>query len=138
MSNITHLFSLNIDATEHHLISTSPNLTITAQGTAGEAEAFMASRYGEYNHVAGFETGSDTIKVPLDVITALNASTALTAGELDASKLTSGTDQTAATADTLYYNTTTGVLYYSDGTDATALITLDGKPTLAASDIQIV
>lgn len=138
MSNITHLFSLNIDATEHHLISTSPNLTITAQGTAGEAETFMASRYGEYNHVAGFETGSDTIKVPLDVIKEIKTDTTITAGELDSAKFATGTDESAASADTLYYNTTTGVLYYSDGTDATALITLDGKPTLAASDIQIV
>lgn len=138
MSNITHIFKLNLDKTEHHLISADPNLIITAQGTAGEANTYMASEWGESNHVQGFVSGTDKIKVPLDTITALNASTALIAGELDASELTSGTDQTAATADTMYYNTASGLLYYSDGTTATALLTLDGKPTLAASDIEIV
>jgi len=139
MSSITHQFGLEIDATEHHLISTSPALIITSKGTPGEKNVYMASKWGANNHVDGFVSGEDTIKIPLATIQELNASTALTVGTLPAASFeSSATDP--ATADTIHYNTATGVLSYFDGTDATALLTLDGSPapTVAADDIEIV
>lgn len=141
MSQITHLFDLNIESTEHHLISKSPNLTITAQGTAGEADVFMASKYGEYNHVKGFETGKDKIKVPLDVIKEVFPTTAIVKGPLPAERFDDDTN-----FDSIIYvtgGTARGRLQYVAADSANtivALLHLDGDPapTLAAGDIEIV
>ena len=138
MSSITNLFGLEIDATEHHLISTSPAL-ITSKGTPGEKNVYMASKWGANNHVDGFVSGEDTIKIPLATIQELNASTALTVGTLPVASFESSATA-PTTADKIHYNTATGVLSYFDGTDATALLTMDGTPapTVAAADIEIV
>lgn len=138
MSNMTHIFRL-VDSARHHLISADPNLIITSQGAAGEENHYMASKWGASNHVVGFETGVDKIETPLALIQELNASTAIVEGTLLAEHFeASATDPT--TADAIHYNTATGVLAYYDGTDATALLTLDGAPapTVAAADIEIV
>ena len=136
MSNVTHIFSL-VDTAHHHLISADSNLIITSQGTAGEANVYLASKWGASNHVAGFETAVDRIEVPLDVLRELKSDTAIPVGTLDAANFESSAAD-PATADKIHYHTGTGVLAYFDGTDATALLTLDAAPTLAASDIEIV
>lgn len=138
MSNITHLFELNTESVEHHLISKSPNLIITSKSAAGEENVFMASKWGEYNHVEDFETGKDKIKVPLDMIKEIKADTALTVGTPAQIQTTPDHD------DSLYY--TYGVLGYSytedngDTYKQVPLLTLDGDPApaLAAVDIEIV
>lgn len=132
MSNITHQFDLNIESTEHHLISKSPNLTITSKGAPGEENVFMASKWGEYNHVEGFETGKDKIKIPLDVIKEFNPSTTITKGTLPAAKYGDSADQIEALGDKL--------LYWVSGEEQYQLLTLDGTPppTVVAADIEIV
>lgn len=138
MSTQTHIFEL-VGSTEHHIISASANLIITSKGTPGEANVYMASKWGANNHVDGFVSGEDTIKIPLATIQELNASTALTVGTLPAASFESSATA-PTTADKIHYNTATGVLSYFDGTDATALLTMDGTPapTVAAADIEIV
>lgn len=140
MSNMTHTFNLNLDATEHHLISSSPNLTITSKGAAGEENVFMASKWGAYNHVEGFETGKDKIKIPLEVIQEVKADTAFTKGACPAAKFKDSPDLD----DVLSF--ANNLLQYSwteDGGDSyktVALLTLDGDPapTVVAADIEIV
>ena len=138
MSNVTHIFELT-NTSEHHLISASPDLIITTKGAAGDANTYMASKWGGSNHVAAFVSGTDTIKVPLETLQELNASTAIPAGALDAANFESA-NADPSTADKIHYHTGTGVLSYYDGTDATPLLTLDGAtaPTVAATDIEIV
>ena len=129
MSNITHLFNVNVEATEHYIISTSPNLIITAESAPGEANSFMASKWGEYNHVKGFETGKDKIKIPLDTIKEVFPSTTLVKGTLPAAKYGDSADQIEALGDKL--------LYWVSGDEQYQLLTLDGNPTVVAADIEI-
>lgn len=143
MSNITHLFNVNIEATEHYIISTSPNLIITAESARGEANSFMASKWGEYNHVKGFETTVDKIKIPLAVIQEICAkwsqTTTLTKGPLPAEKFSDA-------GDTIYWSESENQLLYfpnSVGTGdigSVCILTLDGEPapTVVAADIEIV
>ena len=144
MSNVTHIFELNTEAVEHHLISKSANLIITTRGTAGEENTYMASEWGEYNHVEGFETGTDKIKVPLALIQEIcteqgATATTLTKGELPAAKFS---DE----GDTIYWNAAQNQLLYMPaniGTGdihAVCILILDGTPAppLAATDIEIV
>ena len=142
MSNMTHIFKLNTETTEHHLISADPNLIITAQGAAGEANAYMASKWGENNHVANFVSGTDKIKVPLEVIQEVKADTAIVKGPLPAAKFGDDTNY-----DSIIYNSVNGKLFYvapgataGESGDGVLLITLDGTPapTVAAGDIEIV
>lgn len=144
MSNITHLFDLNIESTEHHLISKSPNLTITAESAAGEANTFMASKYGAYNHVAGFETTVDKIKVPLEVIKEANPDTALVKGpcpaaKYDADPVSDGFTTYKDAADAGRYLRYTKEPNLGEAGEI-ILLTLDGDPapTLVAGDIEIV
>ena len=140
MSNITHLFDLNIESTEHHLISKSPNLTITAESAPGEANTFMASKYGTYNHVAGFETTVDKIKVPLAVIQEFKADTTFAKGACPAAKFQNSPDSDDVLS---FANNLLRYSWTEDGGDTyemVELLTLDGDPapTLAAGDIEIV
>lgn len=112
-----------------YLVSNDRNLIVTHEFTAGVADAALAAIPGESNVVKGFVSGEDAIRVPLALIRGVNASTALTAGTLPAGSFgaTAGTDML------LYAD---GVLSYCDGEgNATAILTLDGAPTLAATDI---
>lgn len=144
MSTITHLFNVNVEATEHYIISTSPNLIITAESAPGEANSFMASKWGEYNHVKGFETTVDKIKIPLDTIREIcteqgATATALTKGTLPADKFSDA-------GDTVFWNSAENQLLYMPANIGTGdihpvcVIILDGTPapTLVAADIEIV
>lgn len=144
MSKTIYNFELKETSTEHHLISKSPNLIITTQGEAGVADVFMASKWGEYNHVAGFVSGEDKIQIPLAVIQAIcteqgATATALTKGELPAAKFS---DE----GDTIFWNSAGNQLLYMPAGIGTGdihpvcILTLDGTPgpTVAATDIEIV
>ena len=143
MSNMTHTFNLNLDATEHHLISSSPNLTITSKGAPGEENVFMASKWGEYNHVEGFETGKDKIKIPLDVIKEVYPTTAIVKGTLPAERY----EAVGGGYDTLLVASGGVLTYIAPDPERTGsagatikLLTLDGTPapTVVAADIEIV
>ena len=142
MSNITHLFNVNVEATEHYIISTSPNLIITAESAPGEANSFMASKWGEYNHVKGFETTVDKIKIPLDTIKEANPATALVKGpcpaaKYDADPVSDGFTTFKDAADAGKYLRYTKEPNLGESGEI-ILLTLDGNPTLAAADIEIV
>ena len=143
MSKTIYNFELKETSTEHHLISRSPNLIITTQGEAGVADVFMASKWGEYNHVAGFVSGEDKIQIPLAVIQEICAkwslTTTLTKGPLPAEMFSDA-------GDTIFWYASENQLQYvpnSVGTGDIAhvtVLTLDGTPapTVAATDIEIV
>lgn len=130
MSKTIYNFELKETSTEHHLVSKSPNLIITTQGEAGAADVFMASKWGEYNHVAGFVSGEDKIQIPLALIQELNPSTTIAKGTLPAAKYGDSADQIEALGDKL--------LYWVSGDEQYQLLTLDGNPTVVAADIEIV
>ena len=142
MSNVTHIFELN--GAEHHLVSASPGLIITAQGEPGAKNVFMASKWGEYNHVANFVSGTDKIKIPLDTIKEIcteqgATATALTKGALPAEKFSD-------MGDTMFWNSAGNQLLYMPAGIGTGdihpvcILVLDGTPapTLVAADIEIV
>ena len=139
MSKLTHYFDLNVPKVEHHLVSESDALTITAQASAGEGETFLASKHGASNHVAGFKTGEDKILVPLELLKELNPATTFVKGPCPAAKYVSD----PMTDDAIFYvpSGEVGYSYTNDGGDTYPrfpLIMLDGAPALAAADIEII
>lgn len=116
-----------------YLTSADPNVIVTHEFTAGVADTALAAIPGESNVIKGFVSGEDAVLVPLALIRGVNPDTVLTVGALDAARFSTTTGGT----DMLLY-TGGGVLSYCDGNgDATAILTLDGAPTLAAGDILI-
>ena len=155
MSKLTHYFDLNVPKVEHHMVSESDALTITAQASAGEGETFLASKNGLSNHVAGFTPGEDKILVPLELIQELvamdpGASVPFPKGPLPAENfVNTGSeeylDEPSAYSDNIsrihYPIDGEGRLYFvtlGDKATPTCLLALDGKPTLAAADIEII
>lgn len=115
-----------------YLVSTDPNIIVTHEFTAGLEETALAAVPGECNVVRGFVSGEDTVFVPLTLIRELNRDTALSAGTLPAGEYSVST----AGADMLFYEG--GVLRYcKTATETTAVLTLDGAPTLTAADITL-
>ena len=143
MSTITHLFNVNIEATEHFIISTSPNLIITAESAAGEANTFMGSKWGEYNHVKGFETGVDKIKIPLDAIKEVYPSTTIVKGPLHPGNFNddSNYDAIMYDGDKLFY-ASPGQVGSGESGPTVTVIMLDkangSSVSVAAGDIEIV
>lgn len=153
MSKTIYNFELKETSTEHHLISKSPNLIITTQGEAGVADVFMASKWGEYNHVAGFVSGEDKIQIPLAVIQDVVAATAgasldIVKGALPAERFIETSEENLRSNST--YNHQNQIVYTTDGggklyfvtcgdnCGVACLLTLDAKPALSAGDIEIV
>lgn len=130
MSKLTHYFELNVPKVEHHMVSESDALTITAQASAGEGETFLASKNGASNHVAGFKTGEDKILVPLELIQEFNPSTTITKGTLPAEKYGDSADQIEALGERF--------LYWVSGDEQHQMLTLDGNPSVVAADIEII
>lgn len=135
MSKTIYNFELKETSTEHHLISKSPNLIITTQGEAGVADVFMASAYGDYNHVEGFVSGEDKIQIPLNVIKAFNPASTIVKGPLPAERYGTGG---GTPVDGIGCNE--GLLFYNkdDGEPLLHLLTLDLLAVPAATDIEIV
>lgn len=116
-----------------YLASDDPNVIVTHKFTAGQADTALACRYGANNIVRGFVSGEDSVFVPMALLSELNPDTTLSAGTLPAGRF----DTAAAGADMLFYDGN-GVLHYcATATDAHAILTLAGAPTLAAADITI-
>lgn len=113
-----------------YLVSNDRNLIVTHEFTAGVADAALAAIPGESNVIKGFVSGEDNVRVPLALLQSLNAGTALSVGTLPAGEFS----VSAAGADMLFYDN--GVLRYcKTAAETTAILTLDGAPTLAATDI---
>lgn len=118
-------------ASDGYLVSADSNVIVTHEFKAGVEATAHAAIPGGSNVIKGFTSGTHKIGVSLALIRGLNANTALAAGPLPSGKLGN-----TAGADMLLYSD--GILAYCDGDGhATAILTLDGGPALAAGDIAI-
>lgn len=128
----TQVASVGGAASDGYLVSADSNVIVTHEFKSGVEATAHAAIPGASNVIKGFTSGTHKIGVSLALIRGLNANTALAAGPLPSGKL-----GTTAGADMLLYSG--GILSYcptGDG-NATAILTLDGGPALAAGDIAI-
>lgn len=119
-------------AESDYLVSADPNVIVTHEFTAGKEDIAIAALPGMSNVIRGFVSGEDKIHVPLALIREINAETTLTAGPLDAARFGNGVG-----ADMLLYDNGGILSYCPDDDSFVPLLLLDGKPTLAATDITI-
>ena len=89
--------------------------------------------------IVDFASGTDTLRLDATNMAALGASGRFAAGDARFAANASGTAQDAS--DRVIYNTSTGQLFYdADGSgagEAGILFTLQGAPSLAATDIEV-
>lgn len=103
-----------------------------------DADTFVFDSLVGSDSVRDFDGTEDTLSFSASVFTALGSAGALNAALFHASATTTGSSSASEGAG-LYYNTTTGALYYDadgfGGSAANKVATLTGVPALAAGDI---
>lgn len=125
-----HNYKIDVDggmdfADDYMVISKSPNIIITARGDEESTpniftyDASVAGATAENNQLIEFETGKDKIRI---------RKTILPEGPLTA-WATSGAG--------IYYDASTGIISYNDGTTTKTLVKVDDGSTVVPSDVII-
>lgn len=110
---------------DYMVISKSPNIIITARGEDGDTpnlftyDVLLAGADAENNQLIEFETGKDKIRI---------RKTILPEGPLTA-WATSGAG--------IYYNASTGIISYNDGTTTKTIVKVDDSSTVVPGDVLI-
>lgn len=123
--NHNYTVTSTITPQDYMIFSRDPNIVITVRGDSSQADVFAYDVTAEgatadNNHLENFTSGTDKIEI---------AGTSLTKGDLT---------EFATSGAGIYYDTTTNVLSYNDGTDIKNIVKITDNSTLAASDVKIV
>ena len=109
-------------------------------GTGADVFLFDDGAGDQDNTVMDFASGTDTLRLDATEMQALGASGDFVAGDARFTANATGTAQDSS--DRVIYSTTNGHLWYdADGNGAAAALLiarLDGAPTLAATDIEVI
>ena len=123
--NHNYTVTSTITPQDYMIFSRDPNIVITVRGDSSQADVFpydvtAEGATADNNHLENFTSGTDKIEI---------AGTSLTKGDLT---------EFATSGAGIYYNTSTKVLSYNDGTDVKTIVKITDNSTLAATDVKIV